>query len=196
MILRRNRKFQQYLFILYAGEFFASREDIIISTVLGSCVSVCLYDPVEKAGGMNHFMLPARSEFDENRLYTPDTRYGIHAMDMLVNQVLKKGARRENLKAKIFGGSASGEPAASVGEKNIRFARKYLEVEKILIDGEDTGGKEARKIFFFPLTGKVFLKRILKEPYIEKLEAREGQEIQKKIREMEHRPGFIDLNDL
>lgn len=196
MLLKRNRKFQQYLFVLYAGEFFTTREDVIISTVLGSCVSVCLFDPVEKAGGMNHFMLPEQAEFDENQLYTKDTRYGIHAMDILVNQVLKKGAQRKNLTAKIFGGASSlGSLKSSIGLGNIRFAKKYLELERIPLESEDSGGREARKIYFFPLTGKVFLKRIFKEPYIQQVEERDRTGIQEKIREMNLRSGFIDLSE-
>jgi len=196
LILKRNKKFKQYLFVIYAGEFFASAEDIIISTILGSCISVCLYDPMAKVGGMNHFMLPDKIQFDEDKLYTPDTRYGIHAMDILINQVLKKGATRENLKAKIFGGgSSSGKNFSVIGNKNARFAKKYLEVENILIETEDTGGKEARKIFFYPTTGKVFLKRIFKEPFFEKVEEQKEAKINKKIQEIETLPGFIDFNN-
>jgi chemotaxis protein CheD len=198
MIVKRNRKLGQYMLILYAGEYFVSTQDIILSTVLGSCVAVCVYDSVLGVGGMNHFMLPENVQLDENsRIYTRDTKYGIHAMDMVINDALKKGAKRENLRAKIFGGASSGgNPyGARVGENNVKFAEKYLFLEGIPLVSRDTEGKEARKLFFYPQTGKVFLKRIHKPEYFEEVERMDREAMGAKMKTLEKKPDFIDFSD-
>lgn len=197
MVLKRNQKLNQYLFIIYAGEYFSSSEDVVISTVLGSCVSVCLFDPISKIGGMNHFMLPEDVVLDESiRIYHRNTKYGIHAMDMLINSVLKKGASRKNLQAKIFGGASYAGNQGKVGQNNIRFAEKYLFLEEIEVTGRDIAGEEARKLFFFPQSGKVLLKRIFKTDYFEKVEATDKKYMENKLQAMEQKPSFIDFNQL
>lgn len=196
MILKRNRELGEYLFILYAGEYFASPNDIMISTVLGSCVAVCLYDEENGVGGLNHFMLPENVQLSESsRIYTRDTKYGIHAMDMLINAVLKKGAQKENLQAKIFGGATYVNGNSDIGKNNVRFAEKYLYLEDIKLISKDDGGTEARKLFFYPKTGKVFLKRIYQSEYIEKIEALDREYMKKSMRELEEKSGFIDLEE-
>lgn len=147
---------------------------------------------------MNHFMLPENVQLKpEGRLYTWDTRYGIYAMDMLVNSALKKGARKKNLKAKIFGGSSfRGKGSFQIGEINVRFAEKYLNLEEIQIISKDIGGMEARKIFFYPTTGKVYLRRIRGPETIREIEESSLKRIQEKMRILDQKPHFVDLENI
>ena len=198
MILKRNKKLNQYLFVIYAGEYFATDEDVIISTVLGSCISVCIYDAINGIGGINHFMLPENVEISEDsRIYTRDTKYGIHAMDMLINSILKKGGVRRNLEAKIFGGASyfGQGNIRRLGVRNIRFAQKYLFLEDIKLISSDVGGSEARKILFYPQTGKVFLKRIFNQNTIQKIDEEERVNMEDQMNVMKKRNQYIDFED-
>lgn len=143
------------------GEYYFSGQDIVIVTVLGSCVSACIRDRVSGIGGMNHFMLPD-SGSDENSPISASMRYGTFAMEILINELLKAGARRENLEAKVFGGGnvLRGFTSINVGERNARFVRNYLKTENILITAEDLIDIHPRKVFFFPHTGKVLVKKL------------------------------------
>jgi chemotaxis protein CheD len=156
-------QFEQELVTIHPGEYFATADDTIISTVLGSCVAVGIYDGEEKVGGLNHFMLPGdygRSEL----IRSPNAKYGMYAMELLINDLLKIGARKAALVAKVFGGGAvlhfSGGSGSKIPDSNIQFAFEYLEKERIPVLASDVGGREPRKIFFFAQTGKVLLKRI------------------------------------
>lgn len=140
------------------GELYASKRDILIVTVLGSCVSVCLMDPVLRLAGMNHFMLPSR-EGDVSMLSEP-ARYGTHAMEMLINNLLSMGARRERLEAKIFGAGRVLPGMSDVGARNASFALTYLERERIPVKARDVGGVHARKVYLFVETGRVLVKGI------------------------------------
>ena len=150
-----NKKYHKKSINIFAGEYLVSDEDIIIGTVLGSCISVCLFSGNSSYCGMNHFMLPERGVKykDENDIMRTDSAfYGIHSMEMLINTLMKVGVKKSMLKAKVFGGGnvlkmRSGEK--TVGEQNIDFAVKFLEMENIPVVSCSVGGDYARKIYFF-----------------------------------------------
>ena len=147
-------------FGIHIGGVYASRESSVVRTVLGSCIAVCLRDPHSEVGGMNHFMLPdggTNSTSDDN------TRYGIHAMELLINQCMKFGADRRNLEAKVFGGGHVLKVRVTddnVPQRNIRFALEFLKTENIPIVSKDLGGYEARIVYFYTQSGRVRLKRL------------------------------------
>ena len=150
------------------GEFYVSTRNEIISTVLGSCISACIWDEVNGVGGMNHFLLPQRSENSSNskdsvwgdqNSYT--ARYGNWAMEYLVNEVIKQGGTRNNMKAKIFGGGKIiNAMTTDVGNGNVEFVLEYLKLENIPIVANDTGGPWPRKVMFEPLTGRAQVKKL------------------------------------
>lgn len=140
------------------GGVYVSPDPSVIRTVLGSCISVCLRDPVARVGGMNHFMLPDSANGDGD-----STRYGVHAMEMLINGCMGHGADRYRLEAKVFGGGhvlKTSVSDGSVPQKNIAFAFTFLELEHIKVITKDIGGYAARSVFFFTDTGKVLMKRL------------------------------------
>ncbi|RMF19469.1 MAG: chemoreceptor glutamine deamidase CheD [Gammaproteobacteria bacterium] len=141
------------------GEFYVTKQDEAIGTVLGSCVAACVRDPVAGCGGMNHFMLP-HTDDSPHEMLSSAFRYGNYAMEHLVNELLKMGARRGRLEFKLFGGGRIVNGLSDVGQRNIDFVRKYMELEGYRIAVEDLGGDHPRKIIYFPLTGKVLLKRL------------------------------------
>jgi chemotaxis protein CheD len=162
----RLSRFEQEIVTLHPGEYFATREDFIISTVLGSCVAVALFDQRGGAGGLNHFMLPGDASRPP-RPGSPDALYGMYAIEILVNEVLALGVPRERLRAKVFGGGSmfriSTGKQGTVPELNVNFALDYLARESIPVLGSDVGGVEPRKIFMYPLSGKVLMKRIVRD---------------------------------
>jgi chemotaxis protein CheD len=134
------------------GDFLISENpDEILTTVLGSCVAVCLFDPRRKVGGMNHFLLPKSCSGQDSN----SVRYGANAMELLINGLLKKGAQRENLQAKVFGGANMTGAARNIGASNAKFARTFLDDESIVVISESLGGNSARRIKFWPTTGQV-----------------------------------------
>lgn len=143
------------------GEYFFTHKDMMIVTVLGSCVSACIRDRVSGIGGMNHFMLPDGGG-DDGSPVSLSARYGNYAMEILINDVLKAGARRDNLEAKVFGGGnvLRGFTAINVGERNAEFVRRYLKEESIRVTAEDLNDVWPRKVYFFPRTGKVLVKKL------------------------------------
>lgn len=143
------------------GEYYFTQKDMMIVTVLGSCVSACIRDRITGVGGMNHFMLPDTGGEDDNPV-SASMRYGTYAMEILINDLLKSGARRENLEAKVFGGGnvLRGFVAINVGERNAQFVKKYLAAEKIPIVAEDLIDIYPRKVYFFPRTGRVLVKKL------------------------------------
>ena len=142
------------------GEYFHSAADMLIVTVLGSCVAACIRDRVTGLGGMNHFMLPDGGV--SNSPVSASMRYGTYAMEVLINELLKAGARRENLEAKVFGGGAvlKGVTSINVGERNAAFVLNYLKTEKMRVLAEDLNGIYPRKVYFFPRSGKVLVKKL------------------------------------
>ena len=138
------------------GEYFVSNENLVIMTVLGSCIAACLWDSRVRVGGMNHFMLPDGDSIDVSG------RYGSYAMELLINEMLKLGARRETMQAKIFGGAQvmHSFTTMNVGERNTQFVVNYLHTERIPVVSEDVLDIYPRKVVFFPVTGKAMVKRL------------------------------------
>jgi chemotaxis protein CheD len=145
------------------GEYYVTSRDMVLVTVLGSCVSACIRDRVSGIGGMNHFMLPD-SNLDSSDVTNISARYGSYAMEMMINQLLKMGARRNNLEAKVFGGGSvlSGFVTTNVGKSNAEFVLGYLHNEAIAITGQDLLDVYPRKVYFFPNTGRVLVKKLRK----------------------------------
>ena len=136
------------------GEFFVSEEDMLIVTTLGSCIAACLWDRERRIGGMNHFMLP-EGQGDSGR-------YGSYAMELLINQLMKRGATRASLEAKVFGGGAvlASMTTLNVGERNTQFVIDYLRTERIPVVSKDVLDTCARKVCMLPASGKVLMKRL------------------------------------
>ena len=136
----------------------------MITTVLGSCVSACIRDPSSGFGGMNHFMLPGNRQGTNSTWSGQDclvTRYGIAAMETLVNDILKQGARKEQLEIKLFGGGdVLKMEVNNVGERNIEFVKQFVLAESMHVIAEDLGGPYSRKINYFPSNGKVMVRRL------------------------------------
>ena len=152
---------------LMPGDHYVSDGDIIIGTLLGSCVSACLYDPVRHVVGMNHFMLSVRKSAGAVPLCLTDAgRYGVHAMELIINGMLKLGAKKENFHAKVFGGSSlfSVDPGVedtnSVGETNSRFILEFLKNEGIRLIASNLGGTEGRVIRFHSMDFSVYQRKI------------------------------------
>ncbi len=144
----------QYLqHFLYPSTLFASKDPYVVQTILGSCVAICLWDPVAKIGGINHYMLPT---WNGNDLASP--KYGNIAIDRLVERMIQLGSRIENLEAKVFGGGdliSTDRSVMLIGERNIRVARIILEEKNIPVIASSTGGRKGRKILFFTQSGEV-----------------------------------------
>ncbi|MFZ3023475.1 chemoreceptor glutamine deamidase CheD [Pseudomonas sp.] len=143
------------------GEYFVTQRDLVIVTVLGSCVSVCLRDHVNGIGGMNHFMLPGNNDGGISPI-SASARYGVYAMELLINHLLKLGARRNCFEAKVFGGGSvlRGMTANNIGDRNVEFVRDYLHTEHIPVVAEDLLDIYPRKVYYFPATGRVMVKKL------------------------------------
>jgi len=139
------------------GEYFVYDEDLLIMTTLGSCIATCLWDRQAKVGGMNHFMLP-----DNGGNGNDSGRYGSYAMELLINEMLKMGASRMTMEAKVFGGGAviSGMNTINVGERNTAFVMEYLKTERIPVVSKDVLDIYPRKVCFLPHSGKAMVKRL------------------------------------
>ena len=122
---------------------------MVLTTLLGSCVAACMYDPVAGVGGMNHFLLPGDDGEGAEGL-----RYGVQSMELLVNGLLQRGAQRHRLEAKLFGGAAVVEGFSDIGAQNAAFAERFLQDEGIAHRGGSLGGKLARRIQFWPASGR------------------------------------------
>lgn len=141
---------QETIITVIQGDFAISTEaDAILTTVLGSCIAVCMCDPARQIGGMNHFLLPSRSgEQGAN------VRYGAYAMELLINGLLREGAEKARLQAKVFGGASMMGNLRDIGAANAAFAREFLNNEGIPLIAESVGGTTARRIRFWPTTGR------------------------------------------
>lgn len=145
------------------GEFYVTRNGEAITTVLGSCVSACIRDPLLQVGGMNHFMLPVDSGRGDGAWGGPTgvaTRYGSYAMEQLINELMKLGAKRERLEVKLFGGGRILKAATDVGARNIAFAREFLRQEALTVVAEDLGDVYPRRVMYFPQRGAAMVKRL------------------------------------
>jgi chemotaxis protein CheD len=146
------------------GEYYVTKENELITTVLGSCISACIRDRETKVGGMNHFMLPETSA-DKLRqgneaVVGNATRYGNYAMEHLINTILSNGGKRKNLEVKVFGGGKIIPTLTDVGIKNISFVLDYIDQEGLKLLSQDLGDIYPRKVIYFPATGKVGMKKI------------------------------------
>ncbi len=142
------------------GEYYISDSNMVLVTVLGSCVTACIRDRDRNIGGMNHFMLADGN----NELVGASARYGVYAMEILINHLLKLGARRSSLEAKVFGGGRvmSSLSGSMVGERNADFVLRYLDTEQIPVASQDLLDVFPRKVYFFPQTGRVLVKRLVR----------------------------------
>jgi chemotaxis protein CheD len=154
-----DRNFQIEAAKIMPGEYYVTGRDMLLVTVLGSCVSACIRDPVSGIGGMNHFMLP---EGDPRNPLSASARYGGYAMEVLLNQLIKLGASRARLEAKVFGGGAvmRGFTTQNVGERNSDFVLDYLALEKIRVVAQDLRDIYPRKVYFFPSSGRALVKKL------------------------------------
>jgi chemotaxis protein CheD len=134
------------------GEFFVAEDrDVMVTTILGSCVAACMRDPVARVGGINHFLLPGNA----GRVKAAEAeRMGVHLMELLVNGLLKRGARRENIEAKLFGGASTVRAHTDIGKLNVEFAQRFLRDEGIAHVGGNTGGMLGRRIQYWPVSGR------------------------------------------
>jgi chemotaxis protein CheD len=162
VIRRFNPKYGKNACVIVAGEYFATRDDMLIETVLGSCIAVCLMDAGNGVSGMNHFMLPS-NRADPADASSRAGRYGAHAMELLINEMMHQGADRLALTAKVFGGgnvTRVREGTLRVGEWNTAFALDFLEREGIPVAARDVGGLTGRRIVLFTREGNVKLRRL------------------------------------
>lgn len=156
-----SEKLKKTVIMLMAGEYYATKNGEVLYTVVGSCIATCIYDTERSVAGMNHYLLPGVVRSEEI-LSSRVGRYGMYAMELLIGELIKLGARRESLRAKVFGGGKVLRFRKNDGDitgSNIRFAKKYLELEGIPAAKKDLGGSTGRKILFFSDTSRVLLKR-------------------------------------
>ncbi|GLR14966.1 putative chemoreceptor glutamine deamidase CheD 1 [Chitinimonas prasina] len=186
-----DRQFEIDAVKILPGEYYATARDMLIVTVLGSCVSACIRDVRMGVGGMNHFMLPS-SRLENNDPLSVAARYGTYAMELLITSLIKQGASMKNLEAKVFGGARVLQEFSSsnVGAQNAHFVHQYLAAERIPVVAEDLLDVYPRKVYYFPKTGDVFIK---------KLKTMHNDTIVRREREYSHRlqtdkvSGDIDL---
>jgi chemotaxis protein CheD len=141
------------------GEFYVDNEDVLITTTLGSCIAACLWDRDRHIGGMNHFMLP---DGPSGGAGGASGRYGAYAMDQLIGELVKRGANRSALEAKVFGGGSviDGMNSIQIGERNTSFVMEYLRTERITVVSKDVMDIYPRKVAFLPRSGKALVKRL------------------------------------
>lgn len=155
-----DTRFPYEVAVILPGEYFVSREPKVVYTVLGSCISVCLRDPLAGVGGMNHFMLAAPSSDNALDRWVDTGRYGSFAMEMLMNEIFKRGGRKDRLEAKVFGGGKIYDGTIDIGAKNAAWALDFLEQEGISPLKADVGDLCPRKVYYFTDSGKVLLKKL------------------------------------
>jgi chemotaxis protein CheD len=184
---------------LRPGEYYVSNQASVISTLLGSCISACLYDPGNRVIGMNHFLLSSKRYAKEMPICTTEAgRYGVHAMELVINGMLKIGAERQNLRAKAFGGGSLFQaPGGSdnffcVGEVNMRFILEFLRNDGIPLISSDLGGEIGRVIRFSSDDFSVTMKRIRKSRRPELLQE-ERKFWQSSLEIVSQRTGKVDL---
>ncbi len=139
-----------------SGHIAVSSSSAVLDTLLGSCVAVCLFDPLIHVGGMNHILLPAGAGDDRN------ARFGVHAMELLINRLMQMDANRKRLVAKAFGGACvlSGMDTMRIGEMNARFVRNFLQTERIPLVAQRLGGEHAVHLYFHTGTGKAIVRTV------------------------------------
>lgn len=186
--------------VVHPGSRFSSREPVVIQTLLGSCVAACLYDPATGVAGLNHFLLAApRYSRTLPQTHTDAGRYGIAAIELLINDMVHLGADRRRLRAKVFGGATvvlKSEPSKDnffcIHEINQRFIREYLKTENIPIVSEDLGGERGRIVYFETDSFKV-RRRYIKSSVLDKIEAKEHSYWKRSVEKPEIKEGEITL---
>ncbi len=151
-----DRKFNHYYQRVLPGDYaVVTEKDEMITTTLGSCVAACIRDPLTGIGGMNHFLLSDNDESSKVDQKHQSMKYGNYAMELLINELIKKGCNKKRFEVKVFGGAHVGAMNVSVGEDNSQFILRYIADEGLNLVSYDLGGNQARKINFFPQTGRV-----------------------------------------
>ena len=179
----RDHRFAHEIASILPGEYFVSTDPMIVHTVLGSCISACIRDPIAGVGGMNHFMLPKPK--DEGRdSWGESTRYGSYAMESLINGILKRGGMKSRLEVKLFGAGKIYDGNIDVGARNTEWVLEYLKVEGLSACKTDLGDVYPRKVYYFTESGKVLLKK-LERLRNRTIEVRE-QEYAAKIQTLKH----------
>ena len=152
-------KLGKFVARISVGETYVSTNNEVISTVLGSCICACIRDSSVGIGGMNHFMLPGGESSGRSHASIIEQRFGVAAMETLINALLSHGARKSRLEVKIFGGSELlGQGGARIGPQNAAFARDFLRTEGLALAAEDCGGPHPRRILFSPIDGRVMVR--------------------------------------
>ena len=184
-----DREFQVEAVKILPGQYHAARTGAV-TTVLGSCVSTCLWDPVERIGGMNHFMLPGDTATAASP-WAASARFGVYAMEVLINEMIHLGADRRRMVAKVFGGAQllAGFERLDVGAKNSEFVLEFLRVEGIRVLAQDLLDVCPRKVHFFVDSGKVQVKRLSVTPS-EPVQRREREYLKRIARE---RGGDVEI---
>ncbi|AMO93916.1 cheD chemotactic sensory transduction family protein [Collimonas fungivorans] len=173
-----DREFDSAAVKLLPNEYYVTPDDMVLSTVLGSCVAACVRDSTAGVGGMNHFMLP--DDGSSGNGTSASMRYGAYAMEMLLNELLKAGARRERLEAKVFGGGAvlANMTLLNIGDRNADFVLRYLQMEQVRVAAQDLRGNLPRRISYFPRSGKVMVRRLHRINDAEQIQRDEQQLVQ------------------
>jgi chemotaxis protein CheD len=156
-----DAKLARWQVCVLPGELYVTRADEVITTVLGSCVSACIRDPQRGVGGLNHFLLPhAPDDADDGAT----ARYGLYALECLVNGVLRGGGRRADLEIKVFGGGRVIRGCGDVGRANVEFVRSFFADEQMSIVSEDVGGAVARRLHYWPVSGRAQIMQLPIDP--------------------------------
>jgi chemotaxis protein CheD len=155
----RDHRFPHEIASILPGEFFVSKEPMVVYTVLGSCISACIRDPLIGVGGMNHFMLPEPKDTAHDS-WGESTRYGSFAMESLINEILKRGGHRSRLEIKLFGAGKIYEGNIDVGANNAKWVLQYLKSEGLIVVKTDLGDVFTRKVYYHTDSGRVLMKRI------------------------------------
>lgn len=185
---------QIYAAKILPGEYYVTKNNEMITTVLGSCISVCIYEPSIGMGGMNHFMLPSSNSINDSEdLLSDSFRYGDVAMERMINDLLRNGADKRKIIFKAFGGGQIIQQMTSIGDRNIRFLRKFMMLEGYKLSASDLGGIHPRKVNFFPQEGRVMMKK-LQHMHNDTVVRRENQ-YKSKLDTPEITSGDIDLFD-
>ncbi|HYP71385.1 MAG TPA: chemoreceptor glutamine deamidase CheD [Variovorax sp.] len=166
---------------LLPSEYYVTQDDTALTTVLGSCVAACLQDAEAGVAGMNHFMLPADAD-DAPRQHADAMRYGEYAMEVLLRELLRLGAKRERLRAKVFGGGAvlSNMTTLNIGDRNADFVLRYLREQGIAIAAQDLRGPHARRVCFLPATGKAVVRKLRTQAGVQMIQ-REEQALMRQL---------------
>ncbi len=153
-----NKAYGMNMVKIFSGDWGVSnKHDEMFSTILGSCVSACVHDPVAKIGGMNHFLLPHDGE---GRDAGESARYGVYAMEILINAMMKAGGQKHRFEFKLFGGGNVINHSAKIGSKNARFVRNFMRDEGYRVISEDLEGEQPRSLHYYPTTGKVMMRKL------------------------------------